>query len=134
MKFQKRKWKKQPTKFSINFSTQFQKVSTCVANSTDHCEIQRNIRLLSMCTKTLESFNANVENLISSFDEDVFNELVRDSPDHVCLRIKDWLCDLSAYQVGQTFKGFVSYVLDDKRKLCFLKDVTRFVTFSWRSF
>lgn len=53
---------------------------------------------------------------------------MKNSPESVCLRINDWLCDLSSYQIGDTFKGTVSYVLDGEKKLCFVRDVSRFVT------
>lgn len=64
---------------------------------------------------------------MSSLDEDIFNEVMRTTPNSVCLRLKDWMGDMSAYQIGDTFKGYVSYVLKGDKKLCFVKDLTRFV-------
>lgn len=67
--------------------------------------------------------------LMSSLDEDIFNEVLQNSPESACLRIKDWLCDLSSYEIGDTFKGYVSFILDDDKKLCFVKDMSRFVQY-----
>lgn len=119
--------KKKLANFNDLFFIQVQKICNGVSNTTDHHEIQRNIRLLSICCQILESFNTNVEMLMSSLDEDIFNEVLQTSPNSVCLRVKDWLCDLSSYQIGDSFTGYVSYVLDNDKKLCFVKDLSKFV-------
>lgn len=64
---------------------------------------------------------------MSSLDEGIFNEVMQSTPNAVCLRIKDWMGDLSSYQIGDTFKGYVSYLLQGDKKLCFIKDLSRLV-------
>lgn len=71
---------------------------------------------------------------MSSLDEDIFNEVMQNEPDSVCLRIKDWMGDLSSYQIGDTFKGYVSYLLQGDKKLCFIKDLSKFVPLNCRFF
>lgn len=84
--------------------------------------------MLSVISHILETFNANVETTVSSIDEHIFNELVASYPNTVCLRVKEWLPDLSQYQINDTFSGCVTHILDSDQKLCFVKDLTGWVT------
>lgn len=104
---------------------QVQRIRDCVTESTDIYEIQRNIRLMSIFCQILETFNANVEILLSSIDQHTYDEVMAHSPKSALLRVKDWLCDLSAYQVGDNFHGYISYVFDGDAKLCFIKDMSK---------
>lgn len=62
---------------------------------------------------------------MSSIDQQTFEELVEISPNAIYLRVDDWLVDFSSYKIGDTFKGFVTYVLDSDMKLCFIKNMTK---------
>lgn len=93
--------------------------------ANDIHEIQRLIRILSVFGEILQTFNANIESLISSVDEHVFNEVMANSSNAQCLRVKDWLTDLSSYQIDDKFNGIVSYILDSESKLCYVKDLTK---------
>lgn len=102
-----------------------QNIQDGVTSSSDIHEIQRNIRLMSIFSQILEAFNANFEKLLSSIDETTFNEVMSNAPNGVWLRVMDWFSDLSSYQIGDTFAGFISYTLEDATKLCFIKDMTK---------
>lgn len=88
-------------------------------------DIQRSIRVLAIFSEILQTFNANVEALISSVDVHIYNEVIAKSPNVQCLRFKDWFSDLSSYQIGDSIAGIVTYVLDNERKLCFIKDLNK---------
>lgn len=94
-------------------------------NATNIHDIQRAIRLLSIFCDILQTFNSNIETLVSSIDEHIFKEVMARSPNSTCLRVKDWLADLSPYKIGDKFAGVISYILDGDSKLCFIKDQTR---------
>lgn len=67
-----------------------------------------------------------METLVSSIDTHIFDEVVAaNGMNAVCLRMKDWIADLSSYQIGDKFTGIISYVLDGDAKLCFIKDQGR---------
>lgn len=93
--------------------------------ATNIHDIQRSIRLLSIFCEILQTFNANVETLMSSIDAHIFNKIVANSTNTVVLRMKDWIADLSPYQIGDKFTGVISYILDGDAKLCFVKDQAR---------
>lgn len=92
-------------------------------NSTEVHEIQRCIRMLSVVGQILETFNAKVETIVSSFDERIFNEVMANLPNMVCLRVNEWQPDLSSYRIGDEFAGIITYVLDVDRQLCYVKNV-----------
>lgn len=92
-------------------------------NSKEIHDVQRNIRLLSVLCQILETFNAKVETMVSSMDEHIFNEIMANSANTICMRVKEWLPDLSHYQINGEFTGIVTHILDGDRKLCFVKDL-----------
>ncbi|XP_055323144.1 uncharacterized protein LOC129578440 isoform X2 [Sitodiplosis mosellana] len=110
------------------------KVHESAMCATNIHDIQRSIRLLSIFCEILQTFNMNVETLVSSIDAHIYNEVVANSTNTICLRMKDWLADLSSYQIGDKFTGVISYVLDGDTKLCFIKDQERYPTQDFKDF
>lgn len=100
-------------------------METAVHNASQINEAQRYLRLLSIYCTILETFNANVESLVSSTDRQIFEEIMVSAPNTVCVRVKDWIPDLSPYQNNDQFNGVVTYVLDGSQKLCFIQDTSR---------
>lgn len=92
-------------------------------HSTEVHEIQRCIRMLSVVGQILETFNAKVETIVSSFDERIFNEVMANLPNMVCLRVNEWQPDLSSYHISDEFSGVITYVLDVERQLCYVKNM-----------
>lgn len=100
----------------------------------DEYQIQIYMRMASSFSLMLQTFNSNVETLLASLDGETREQMENGqspsangkSPCGSTNGIDDWLkFDLTSYKVGDWFRGFVTFIFDSEKNLCFLKDVNK---------